>query len=543
MKSWRNHWPALWILLILALVAAERIRLLSVPLERDEGEYAYAGQLMLEGEPPYKLVYNMKMPGIYTAYALIMSVFGQTTEGIRLGFMFVNFGAIVLIYFLGRRFLDRAGAIAASAIYALLSLSPYVQGINAHATHFVVLAALCAILALLRAQQSGRRAGFFWSGVLFGVAFLMKQPGGAFAFFGFTLLLWAAWRQQPRDWKMSGLRLALYAAGVAAPIVLTGLLLWRAGVWDKFWWWTVVYARVHATALSWSVGMARLGSYIKVVQWDWTFWVLALIGFVGLLMEKRDWDEKFFFSSFLIFSAGAILPTLNFTGHYFVLGLPVVALLSAKAATMAVGLLATQPLALVRVTPWILLGLLSARDAWSHRLVFFEWGPDEAAQKMYPSNDFQVYPVVADYLRTHTPPSATFAVLGSEPELPFYAHRRSVTGYIYMYDLVQPQPFRERMEKEMISEVEHGRPDYVIFVNLLFSWLPYPPKNLEGIQNWMEHYTQSQYVPYGVVTFPPNQYCFRPDCLNLIPAGKRFILIFQRKDLRTDDVKLPKSKL
>ena len=44
MRSWRDHLPALWLLLILALVAAERIRLRAMPLERDEGEYAYAGQ-------------------------------------------------------------------------------------------------------------------------------------------------------------------------------------------------------------------------------------------------------------------------------------------------------------------------------------------------------------------------------------------------------------------------------------------------------------------------------------------------------------------
>ena len=85
MKSWRNHWPALWLLLILALVAVVRIRLLSMPLERDEGEYAYAGQLMLEGEPPYRLIYNMKMPGTYAAYAWIMAVFGQSAAGIHLG--------------------------------------------------------------------------------------------------------------------------------------------------------------------------------------------------------------------------------------------------------------------------------------------------------------------------------------------------------------------------------------------------------------------------------------------------------------------------
>jgi hypothetical protein len=38
-------------------------------LERDEGEYAYAGQLMLQGIPPYQLAYTMKLPGPFAAYA------------------------------------------------------------------------------------------------------------------------------------------------------------------------------------------------------------------------------------------------------------------------------------------------------------------------------------------------------------------------------------------------------------------------------------------------------------------------------------------
>ena len=54
-----------WIFLaaiVLGPVIAIRIRLLGIPLERDEGEYAYAGQLMLQGIPPYEFAYNMKLP-------------------------------------------------------------------------------------------------------------------------------------------------------------------------------------------------------------------------------------------------------------------------------------------------------------------------------------------------------------------------------------------------------------------------------------------------------------------------------------------------
>src|SRR5437899_7181957 len=56
-----------WILLavVIAVVVFIRIHFLAIPLERDEGEYAYAGQLMLQGIPPYRLAYNMKFPGVY----------------------------------------------------------------------------------------------------------------------------------------------------------------------------------------------------------------------------------------------------------------------------------------------------------------------------------------------------------------------------------------------------------------------------------------------------------------------------------------------
>jgi hypothetical protein len=110
--------PGWWILAIIVfgLVITIRIRLLGVPLERDEGEYAYAGQLILQGVPPYTLAYNMKFLGTYAAYAAIMSIFGQTIIGIHMGLL-----------------------LAAGMSYAVLSVSPSVLGFTGHATHFVLL--------------------------------------------------------------------------------------------------------------------------------------------------------------------------------------------------------------------------------------------------------------------------------------------------------------------------------------------------------------------------------------------------------------------
>src|SRR5205823_8857188 len=157
--------------LVLLLAFAIRFHLRNLPLERDEGEYAYAGQLMLQGIPPYKLAYNMKLPGTYAAYALIMAIFGQTTEGIRFGVLVVNLATIFLVFLLARKFGGPAAGVVAAATYALLSVSPSLLGFCGHATHFVLLPALAGILLLLRAIEEDRKFLFFCSGILLGLGY------------------------------------------------------------------------------------------------------------------------------------------------------------------------------------------------------------------------------------------------------------------------------------------------------------------------------------------------------------------------------------
>ena len=145
-SSWFTQnwsWVVVGVLVLLVLVV--RIRLREMPLERDEGEYAYAGQLMLQGIPPYKEAYNMKLPGTYAAYALIMAIFGQSPSGIHLGVALINAGSIVLVFLIGRKLLDEITGVAAAIFFALLSLSPSVLGLAGHATHFVTFFALAGI--------------------------------------------------------------------------------------------------------------------------------------------------------------------------------------------------------------------------------------------------------------------------------------------------------------------------------------------------------------------------------------------------------------
>ena len=185
-----------WVLLAVAigLILLIRICLLAIPLERDEGEYAYAGQLMLQGVPPYQLAYNMKFPGVYAAYALIIWIFGQSTIGVHVGLLIVNIASIVIVFLIARRLISSTAGIAAAASYSILSVSSSVLGLAAHATHFVMLPVLAGTLVLLKPVLQKKMV--FVSGTLFGIGFLMKQPAIFFMCFGAIYLLFRDWRSK-----------------------------------------------------------------------------------------------------------------------------------------------------------------------------------------------------------------------------------------------------------------------------------------------------------------------------------------------------------
>src|ERR1700694_52950 len=114
------------LVIVVVVFAAIRIRLRTAPLERDEGEYAYAGQLMLQGIPPYKEVYNMKLPGTYATYAVIMALFGQSASAIHRDVALVSAISVFLVFLIGRRLLEEIAGVVAAMVFALLSLSPSV---------------------------------------------------------------------------------------------------------------------------------------------------------------------------------------------------------------------------------------------------------------------------------------------------------------------------------------------------------------------------------------------------------------------------------
>src|SRR5450756_279857 len=247
--AFQRHWMWWFMLIILGLVAAARLRLLAFPLERDEGEYAYAGQLLLQGIPPYELAYNMKFPGTYLAYAAIMAVFGQTPAGIHLGLLIMTTATALMLFWLDKKMLDESAGVVAAGTYAILAASPTMLGLAGHATHFCAFFITAGLCFLWSARQKETWLAIAAFALCFGTAVLMKQHAALIAAWAGLAFAFGKFRDRKNPVIKNLLSVAFCAAMMLLPLALCCLWLWHAGVFATFKFWTFDYAREYASAV------------------------------------------------------------------------------------------------------------------------------------------------------------------------------------------------------------------------------------------------------------------------------------------------------
>src|SRR4029077_4617202 len=136
--------------------------------------------------------------------------------------------------------------------------------------------------------RSGRT--IFFAGFFMGLGLLMKQPGAAFGAFRLLYLLrtkrWraGAWREPVRG-------ALCYVAGAVLPYGITCLVLWRAGVFAKFWFWTVNYALQYGTNVA-GARLYFLNNVPQTIHSAIAMWILAGAGLSALFWNPGFWNTK-----------------------------------------------------------------------------------------------------------------------------------------------------------------------------------------------------------------------------------------------------------
>jgi hypothetical protein len=526
-------WP--WVAIVAVIIAAAviRSRLLSVPLERDEGEYAYIAQQMLKGVPPYVSAYSMKLPGIYVVYALIMTLFGQTHTGIHLGLLIFNAATIFVIFLLAKKIFGPLAAVAAGGAYAVLSMTAQVTGLWANAEHFVILPALLGLLLICKADDKIGYVRLLAAGLLFGLAFIIKQHGIFFPMFGALYLFYSGLRNKPIKWIKVIVAQIVFAAGAVTPFVLVCFFFWRNGTLDKFWFWTFTYARGYATVVpldrvwelfAWPAGI--------IIEESFPIWFLSIIGFFAVAVIKRYRRWAVLAAGFFVFSFLAVCPGFYFRGHYFIFLLPAAAIL-AGAGLAAIDILFQKMMPVILQV--FIIGAIGVvvvgYSLYQQREYLFELSPEGVCRKVCGPNPFPESLRIAEFIRNNTGPNDTVAVIGSEPQIYFYSGRRSATSYIYMYPLMESNSFVRSMQQEMITQIETAKPEFLVSVNIAMSWLVNSSSD-KTIFKWLESYCPQFYDLAGIVDILPSGqtvYRWNKQTVNYTPASEYWVAVYKRR--------------
>jgi hypothetical protein len=220
----------------------------------------------------------------------------------------------------------------------------------------------------------------------------------------------------------------------------------------------------------------------------------------------------------LFFSFLAVCPGWHFRHHYFILLIPPVALLAGAA---------------IRGTPsYCVFSVALLLSLFTQREFLFRLTPLEATRELYERNPFPEAIPVANYIRAHSTKSSRIAVLGSEPEIYFYADRHSATSYIYMYALMEPQPYARIMQEELIQELTAAAPEFVVEVAGDTSWLR-DEESQTRIFDWWSTYRPQHYRLAGladIISSSQTEYRWDAATEGYQPRSDYYLAVYRRND-------------
>ncbi len=526
--------PYIVLVLTILFVLATRINLLEMPLERDEGGFAYIGKMLLQGQDLYTELHDIKLPGLYYTYGIIMSLFGYSAKGIHTGLLLFNLATIILLFFFTKDVFDELVATIAITVYGIIAVSPNVLGFAAHATQLLLLPSLGALYLFWKGLKNGRWYTFFLSGLLMGYAFTIKQQAIYFMLLtGFYLIYWHLQKNEKKWSRLVQQELCLILGSII-PYVLIVLFMWMNGRFEDFWFWTFEWPKLYGLDKSLETSLEIFQfMFNRVVENQLFLWFLSGLGLFFLFFSKIERPKKVFLVLFLLFMFLGICTGFQFYQHYFVMLLPPLAILVGIFGKFSYEFLFQKINNIgVLAIPILFIIVACIQPIYADSAYYFQPDFNKIQRKLYGNNPFPESVEIAKQLKNIAQPNDEMVVFGSEPQLPFYANIPSVSGHVFIYPIVDGGQHNERLFKQFTQSVLNKKPRFAIFIKSRPSWL----SRNNQLEQWMKKYISDHYIPIGMVDIFGNDnqtfYAWGERAMTYKIQADNGIYIFERKQIK-----------
>jgi 4-amino-4-deoxy-L-arabinose transferase-like glycosyltransferase len=472
-------------------VVAVRAFLLDLPLERDEGEYAYIGWRLAHGEIPYLDWFNQKPPAVFWIYRAALALPGDPVVGIRAVAALFSALTSIAMFYLVRPLLGLGAAGFAALLLGLLSADPMIQGPIANSEIFMLPAVVAAAALFVRvvAQSKAAVLQSVGIGVLLGIATAFKQVAGVNAIF-FVLIFPCLASAEDRWRRLVRFTSWMTLGALAVWVPLFGWFLLHGAfreALDAILLHNLDYASV--VPLSQRLGnLANTARTLAISQG--ATWLLAGLG-LARLTRRGDRSPARFLLGWVAASAVGVSFSGHFFPHYFQQLLPPI-------AAGAAALIPQSPIwkKASRGIAATLIGVLALGPLLAVTVSFWSISPAEAMKRIYPGNPFEAMPSIGREIAEITKPDDSVFVFGADPEILFYARRVSASRYIHLFPLFGPFPDVAERQKEVIAEISERQPAVIVWIPNAMFLLREEPRLLVP---WLDRLTADSYRPHAVI--------------------------------------------
>jgi hypothetical protein len=470
------------ILGVLLLTLILRWNSFTSPFERDEGEYAYSAWIFKEGLIPYRDSFLQKPPLIIYTYLLGLTINPTAYWPPRLlATIFAFATTLVSVLIVSKEFGRNVGILAMWLMTPMLAL-PYFMGATANTEVFMLLPLMFLLAFYLWGREKEERKYWFWAGVASALSLLYKPICLFVILFIFLVWIYESWLKDEAPstlWFDSAHhpepvegRPGYFAKGdkkfinimenillvFGGGILTSGIIMMPViikGAWQPFIESAVTYNLFYSKMRGF--GLGTLGRQLGILFKN--YWILSIPLIWFFVKRPPRWS---FYVGLLLTSILGVFQSP--IGHYYLLVMPFLAII------VAVGLekLVTdiRKISVLKASILVLVFML-----WPVRSQFNKT-PEEINLMIYgTANPFLEAPLVARHLAEITSSKDLVFVGGSEPEILFYAKRKSSSRFVITYPLIIETPVRIAYQKEAMKNLEENPPKAIVISQRQYSGL------------------------------------------------------------------------
>lgn len=425
--------PAIPLFVLLALI---RLPYLNLPLDRDEGAYAYVGWIWLTKQGiPYLTVFAHKPPLTYLIYGLASVAGGNNFLPIRLiAFVYIML-TVFFYYFFVSKFSSRTTSVLGTLLVGFYLSSIRLEGTNFNTEVLMALPLLVFSYLVWRLTFTKKKKGLLaiFSGVFAAIAVLFKPVAGiSIAFIVFWYLLYT---KKFKD-------ILFITLGFLIPTILVVGYFWINNATEALIRDLIFYNQQYTKAgLEQSKIFSKAGATGLLGYAEWLKKIprvlspFILFSIMGAIFAKNAKSTIWWISLILVATlwAGAKMGGSREFPHYYlplVIGMGLV-----FALTIDKMIRQGQQAVVYFVTVFLLLWLVIPEFR------YWKASPLEIQRKQFGSQGdwFYLAPQVAEWIRENISYTDDMLVWGSEPEIYFYSSRKSPYKYINFYAFLNSQ--------------------------------------------------------------------------------------------------------